>query len=178
MEVATKFADAVAALGLDYRVEFVPFSVSRHAKPKPKLSELQLNWRVYVGKAPNIIAADYAQGIGYIPGFRSNWGGMAADEFNGIQDACERGVYKPILHHCRTNKLPPPTQAAVMEALVLDSSSIDYTSYEDWAGDMGYDVDSRKGEAAYRECLSIGLKLRLMLGYANLQELRDAAQEL
>jgi hypothetical protein len=67
--------------------------------------------------------------------------------------------------------------ADVLASLVMDSSAIDYSTYEEWAGDCGHDPDSRKGEAIYRACLEIALKLRNGLGEAGLAALREAAQD-
>lgn len=64
----------------------------------------------------------------------------------------------------------------VIHGLLSDGDAIDHPTYESWASDFGYDTDSRKGEALYRTCLEIGLKLRSSLGDENLRKLRDEFQ--
>ena len=54
---------------------------------------------------------------------------------------------------------------------------MDFPIYEDWSGELGYDVDSRKGEATYRQCLEIALKLRAMIGNDSLDTLRELFQD-
>lgn len=71
----------------------------------------------------------------------------------------------------------PPT-VDVVSCLLNDASAIDHADFESWAGDYGYDKDSRTGEKIYRTCLSIGLKLRSALGDAVLSELRELAARL
>lgn len=49
--------------------------------------------------------------------------------------------------------LPEPPLDMVLDAIVSDARCYDEaTSWEDFAGNLGYDPDSRKGEAAYRAC--------------------------
>lgn len=71
-----------------------------------------------------------------------------------------------------------PTTADILSCLCLDSSAIDYPSYEDWAKEFGYAEDSRAGEKIYRACLATGLKLRAVLGDAVLTELRELSARL
>jgi hypothetical protein len=50
-----------------------------------------------------------------------------------------------------------PQLANVLHSLMLDGEAFfNAQSFEDWAGEFGYDQDSRKAEATYRECDRIG----------------------
>jgi hypothetical protein len=57
----------------------------------------------------------------------------------------------------------PPDAADVMYSLICDASGLDQP-FESWAGDYGYDADSRKAEAIYKACQANTLKLQVMLG--------------
>jgi len=58
-----------------------------------------------------------------------------------------------------------PSSADVLASLVMDASGIDNsTSFEAWATEYGYDPDSRKAEAIYKECLKLAPKVREFLG--------------
>lgn len=61
-----------------------------------------------------------------------------------------------------------PTAADVLYSLLSDASGIDNAagSFEDWAGEYGYDTDSRKAEAAYQATLAQTQRLRALLGDA------------
>jgi len=59
----------------------------------------------------------------------------------------------------------------------MDASAIDYATFEEWAPEMGYDADSRKGEAIYRTCLEYALKLRGAVGDKAMEQLRTATQD-
>lgn len=72
--------------------------------------------------------------------------------------------------------LPDPVD--VFASLLSDSGAIDSATYEEWASDCGYDADSRKGEAIYRACLGIALKLRASLGDETLSRAREIAGRL
>ncbi len=52
-----------------------------------------------------------------------------------------------------------PTAYDVLTSLQLDAGALGQ-GFEDWAGDYGYDVDSRKAERTYRACVRSARKLR------------------
>ncbi len=56
-----------------------------------------------------------------------------------------------------------PTTEEVLDSLALDASVRDQ-SFEDWCGDYGCDVDSRKAERTYNACVKSAGKLRKFLG--------------
>ena len=46
-----------------------------------------------------------------------------------------------------------PTAADVLDCLASDASSVNSArDFEDWASDLGYDVDSRKAHATFEAC--------------------------
>jgi hypothetical protein len=65
----------------------------------------------------------------------------------------------------------------VVASLASDSNVLDYATYEDWGSELGFDPDSRKGEAIYRQCLTLALRLRAALGDGALTALREVAGE-
>lgn len=60
-------------------------------------------------------------------------------------------------------KATPPTAATVIDSLLMDVADLDQT-FEEWTASLGYDTDSRKAEAIYRECLGTLPRLRGFLG--------------
>lgn len=162
-------------LGLTYDAEFVPRSRSRDPEAE------QINWRVKFGP----IETDYSAGIGHLPGLGQKYLGrrpVAIDD--EIRAALESGKvptdWEQVFEHRFTLKrkpIPAPDVLDVAYCLVSDADAIDYPDFEDWAADLGYDPDSRKGEKAYRACLEIALKLRAAIGDEGLQKLRDAFQD-
>ena len=82
-------------------------------------------------------------------------------------------VFKPI------PKSAPimPDAIDVLYSLTMDSSVLEYATFEDWASEYGYDADSRSAESTYRACLEIALKLRAAIGDAGLETLRNAFQD-
>jgi hypothetical protein len=162
----------IDALGLSYRADFVPFSVSRNAKPKPRLADLQLNWSIRLAGNGTTIHTDYSQGIAHIPGYKHE-ARPTVDYADSIRKTCESGK----IGNFSLRPLPAPSLADVLHSLVMDADAIDYATFEDWAASTGYDADSRQAEKTYRACIEIGLKLRNMLGDAKLAELREAFQD-
>lgn len=182
-EAADIFADTVAALGLATRAEFVPWSRSRNFKEDAKPSDRSLNWKVTLTKdGRDVMTFGYSAGVGHCPSYKFNarwtldytalieWetehGYPATDKLGGRYPVRRPG-----------SKRIEPKTLDVVSSLILDASAIDYPTFEEWAGDLGYDTDSRKGEAAYRACLETALKLRAVLGDDGLNRLRDAASD-
>lgn len=57
-----------------------------------------------------------------------------------------------------------PDLGNVLYCLASDSRASDYRFFEDWAGDFGYETDSREAEHIYRQCLDQARKLRDLFG--------------
>lgn len=175
---------AMAKHGITVTAEFVPWSQSRNKGEKSP----SLNWRVTLnrnsmpGAEPlprPILTTDYSAGMGHCPSYKQ--GRLSVDTDAAIRSECETGrsfkrEFDRVYKTAGGTKLEPKP-ADVMHSLILDSDVIDHPTYESWASDFGYDEDSRKGEAIYRACLEIALKLRAGLGESVLAELRDAAQD-
>jgi hypothetical protein len=175
----------VEELKLTVDSEFVPFSQSRNAKPNATVNDRSLNWRVTLKRdgRPVVSGIDYSAGIAHCPSYKQlsvpPFGNMTVDQARAIEMETEegRGVtrYNNQLSFVgRKPILPDPLD--VIASLAMDSDVLDYPTFEDWAGEFGYDEDSRKGEAIYRACLEIGLKMRAGLGDAALAELQAAAR--
>ena len=77
---------------------------------------------------------------------------------------------------CRKNGTSfAPTLPEALECLASDCAAIDQP-FEDWAGDYGYDVDSRKAEKMYRTIQDQANALRKLFGaavYADFLEIRE-----
>lgn len=184
-------AAIVERLGLTVKSEFVPFSKSRNAKEKHKT----LNWRVTLQKdGRDVITTDYSAGVAHCPAYKLSVreaGGQNSIMRDGmITWECENGFAARSFDHANNpagytvRELNPesrnpiePSALDVVYSLLADADALNEFSYEDWAANTGYDPDSRKGEALYKECLAIALKLRNGLGEAALAELREAFQD-
>ena len=155
----TMIGDICAHAGVTMEAAFVPFSRSRNAKPgKDGKAWRSLNWRIRLfhrrSSAPILEAEMIAHEI--------ETGRVATGHH------WARGVSggKPI---------PAPSIGDVMQSLAMDSDVLDYAGFEDWAGEFGYDADSRSAESIYRACVEIATKLRAGLGAGLLAEIRLAA---
>lgn len=173
----------IDSLNLEYKATFVPQSASRNsAEENPSL-----NWRVSIARrnvagdpaiARNTIATDYMQGIGHLPtdaNTREKHKGanrnciMIADYERKCAESGRYGLWNG-------TPIPAPSLADVLYSLVMDSDAGEYT-FEEWAGNFGYDTDSRTAESMYNQCRDTGSKLRRMLGAENLSKLRDLFQD-
>lgn len=173
----------IQKLGLGYVTVFVPQSQSRNKDEKPCL-----NWTVQINKGGQKLQTDYMRGVAHIPNYSHQHSRLVVYD-NAVHEACETGKSKLVKHKnaydaaqgdrsfARTTDIPAPRLEDVLYSLIMDASVLDSPTYEDWAGEFGYDVDSRKGEAAYRACMEIALKLRAMIGNDNLEQLRDLYQD-
>lgn len=186
-EIARENVNALAhSLGLDMRAEFVPFSQSRNAKPRAGQDKpwRSLNWRVTLTRGGrDVLSTDYSQGEAHCPAHKAT-----ADRFDkwqrgqAIEIEIETGkraaAYSGEKPHATAKPIPAPDLADILHSLALDSDALDYATYDDWAACLGYDPDSRSGEATYRACLEIALKMRAAIGEPALAQLREAAAEM
>jgi hypothetical protein len=168
--------DALAAVlndaGIAYSADFVPFSRSRNAKPKPMLKDLSLNWRITLTCGGRAFSTDYQAGIGHVPGYQYN-ARLTVDVAEAIRMACETGkAYKPG-NTLFSRPIPAPDVADVLHCLISDAEADDCGSFEEWCSNVGADSDSIKDERIYRTCLDVGRRLRILIGQPTLNRLRD-----
>ena len=167
---------------------FVPWSQSRSYEPKTPAFRRNLNWRVSLMrlqkeplKPVQVYSFDYSAGIAHAPIYkRAHRPGEPRFETlfweKAILLEVETGRAASGTYYTPGAPIKPGL-CDVLASLALDASAIDYARFEDWAGDYGFDPDSRKGEAAYREGLACALAIRGAWGEQGLRELREAAQD-
>src|SRR5690606_22868420 len=131
------------------------------------------------------LETDYMQGCAHIPHYVHAFGKYAVYAA-AVREACATGKSRivpaknaydaaqggrvvPVVR-----EIPAPDFADVLYSLVLDASAIDFTCFEEWASEYGYDPDSRKAEQTWRECLDTALKLRRIV---DLDEAREVFQD-
>lgn len=176
MENCQELDTYIAGLPINYSTVFVPQSKSRNADEKSH----SINWKITIKRNNNVLTTDYIQGIGFIPNYHTmvGWNNrrtIAVDEFEKL--ASEQGRYGRVLGTVLSEKLPPPLLRDVLYSLIMDSDVINHANFESWAGDLGYDLDSRKTEKIYDDCLSIALQLKVILGNEAMEKLRELFQD-
>ncbi len=173
-------ADCIERLGLSVVAVFTPFSQSRNAGNEHP----SLNWRVWLRRnGRDILSTDYSAGIAHCPAYKASVRALGHPNSvlrsRFIDWECENGKESHTNEHQSPYGRKPilPDAPSVVASLVLDSDVLNYGSFEDWAGDFGYDVDSREAEKTYRACLAIALQMRNGIGEDNLAALAEAARE-
>lgn len=158
--------------------EFVPWSCSRNAGEKMP----SLNWKVTLKQAGRVIlTTDYMAGMGHCPAYKSvNPFRLTMYDMEPIKAECETGL--PHKHGSVARVVPTsknkiqPESRDVIYSLLMDSEVLQYSGFEEWAREFGYDEDSRKGEQVYNACMKIALQFN-RLGESVISELREAFQE-
>jgi hypothetical protein len=181
-EARERFLSLMAKHAITVESKFIPWKSSRNKGQ----TDPTLNWTVSVLKnGKPVLTGDYSAGCANCPSYRQEYPKRwTVAEKAVIEAECNRGVpchYSDALRAgvAKVGGKPIlPDPADVVASFLSDGDAIDHPTYEDWAGEFGYDVDSRKGEAIYRACLQVGLSLRNTLGEETLRELREAAQDL
>ena len=65
-----------------------------------------------------------------------------------------------------------PTAAEVLDCLASDAAAVENVStFEEWCGEYGYDVDSRKAEKTFRSARKQTQRLRTFMGESDYQDL-------
>lgn len=171
--------ETIASLGLTVESVFVPWSHSRSFVKDATVNKRNLNWRVTLWCGmKQILTTDYSVGIAHCPSYKAHNARWTIDYAAAIEYETERGhTARGLSSYVSKGKAILPKAHDVIHALVLDSSVLNYVSFESWARDFDYDPDSRKGEATYNACLATALAMRNGIGEAGMATLREAFQD-
>jgi hypothetical protein len=163
---------------------FVPFSRSRNNDQR--ITHASLNWQVTIrkGDLPILSKIDYSAGLAHCPAYTARYtpGTLrwTTDFEKAIRHEVETGYrYRgslAVTGNARESITPDPVD--VFSSCLNDADAINCATFEEWAGDYGYDTDSRQAEATYRACLAIGLALRAGLGDDLMRQARELAGRL
>jgi hypothetical protein len=183
--------NAATSLGVTMSAVFVPFSLSRNAVPRNGQDKpwRSLNWKVTLernGRA--FLETDYSQGEGHAPAYLhpTKWKGNKHVQRRALDIEIETGFAaiaetwaqgEPRQGRTTKHRIPSPPIEDVLSSLVLDSNVLDYSGFEAWADEYGYDADSRTAEATWKACLETALKLRAAIGEAGIEALRVAGED-
>jgi hypothetical protein len=190
MTKPTKLHEIAAQLKLDVSAEFVPFSRSRYAKPRDGQQEpwKSLNWKVTLKRdGRSIMTTDYSAGIGHCPASKNPPKFETSGKVDPylqrmrITDEIENGKTSRLTHSGSRFALGGapilPDECDVIHSLVIDADVLNYTNFEDWAENFGYDSDSIKARATYDDCLSIALNLKNAFTSQEFEALQNACQD-
>jgi hypothetical protein len=140
-----------------------------------------------------ILQTPYSMGIGHIDlkkvrlpagySHAGEWSFLTPDEFAMLQQWIARpnANFKDKLAQASVaakialKQKVQPTLSDVLYSLLSDGEAAGQT-FEEWAGGLGYDTDSRKAEATYRQCDEIGRKLA-KVGAETLAKAREILQD-
>ena len=170
----------------------MPFSKSRNAAENHR----SLNWRITLvqrykngegdDRYRDIITTDYTQGFGLAPAYKASvkQAGSAYSMLraSAIERETETGritVFAPggLAMFQNGKAIPAPSAADVVYSLAIDADVLNYARFEDWADELGFNSDSRKDEAIYKQCMADALQLRAGIGQEALSALQLAAQD-
>lgn len=182
-----KINEYLNTLGLEYTADFVPWIESRN-KPEKNCqktcqdyyNKMCLNWKIKLKKFNIVLETDYTQGIGYIEildDYTKKCNKKSLHYFSVIEEICntrKNSLYRKLGKTWnQAPKQPHPELIDVMYSLLLDADVLHFGDFEDWCSCFGYDTDSRKAEKIYNECLRIALKFIAMIGYDEIEKLRN-----
>ena len=172
--------DYIETLGVTYTATFQPTP-----QPIDTVKYPQLHWLITLSKGRQSMQVPYSQGSGHVKGYekmpvKTPYDRRLKEEC--IRRTCETGkIYKKFSASAASfitqQTIPAPDLLDVLYCLVADSDVLNSSSYEEWGPALGYDIDSRKGESVYRQCLTQSLALKNLIGYAALETLRGLFQD-
>lgn len=134
-----------------------------------------------------ILATDYKLGIGHVKPVKLFTSNLTTDE-RSMLETWQRKPYANFINKqlqadvaaklARQQKVVPELDDVLHSLLLEGETFFNAQSFEDWAGDFGYDADSRKAEGIYRACDSIGRQLAAGIPKAILEKAREIVQDL
>ncbi len=89
---------------------------------------------------------------------------------------CSRSGARLVNGHWQVAIAKAPSAASVLHSLLMDATAND-ESFNNWASDFGYDVDSIKAFTLYQQCCKIAITLATVFTREQQSELRDLLQE-
>lgn len=151
--------DILNTLGITIDATYLPHKTPAGESP-------QLRWRVSVRRnGREFYSTEYSAGCAHSPEYRQGRYVTAA-----VVAECETGIH----YGDRLGRpVPPPDAADVVHCLLMDASGTDET-FEEWAGNLGYDPDSRKAEGIFKACRDVAAALRRTFTHEELESLETA----
>jgi hypothetical protein len=168
-----------------FKFNFVPFSMSRNANDEHK----SLNWTVKITKGKDSIITDYMKGVGHLD-YPQHFRGksLSGNDKHLINNAIETAVETGVAHNVQVGslagyllqkkKFPNPTLQEVLQSLVSECDVRNYSNFEDWAGNFGYEKDSIKALKVYQECQKTATQLVKMLGEDGITKVGEILREI
>lgn len=128
------------------------------------------HWLVTLTYAGRKLSTPYHMGSAFWRWKRSGKWGEAGERVNEYAPVLRAGrglsLWGEEVIRDRSEPIPPEL-ADVLNSLRLDAEGIENArNFEEWAGEYGYDTDSRKAEETYRDCQKMAGKLARFLGVA------------
>jgi|688.fasta_scaffold260302_4 hypothetical protein len=117
--------------------------------------DMGMKWNVTVlHKAKGLVRTTYTQGVAHCPSYPKSHRLTVAD-YENIRRDC---ATQPKAGH-------PKEPLDALWSIALDCQGVmNCGTFEEWAGEFGYDEDSRKAEASYKECVKHYLALKASIG--------------
>lgn len=164
-EAEKRLTDVANQLQVTMACKFVPWSKSRNSEEDAP----SLNFEITLSRKGRTMKVPYTMGPGHCRSDLIPGGIKKAVNHKMIEMECETGLAYRETHHGIAANIargshPGPSIADVLWSLSTDAYVLDHPSFEDWAADYGYDVDSRKAEALHRECIKTALAFRAVIG--------------
>lgn len=141
-------------------------------------------------KGREVISTPYKLGVGHVK-VPKRWEdqppGLTTDEqcaFNTLRNNPHAQLKDKKLHASFAAKLAYvqkvfPKLEDVMHSLCMDGEAFfNAQTFEQWAADCGYDVDSRAAEQIFNACDAIGRKLARKIPSAVLEQVREVTSNL
>lgn len=162
-------SDYVQSLNFSYQATFQP-----RPQPVETVKNPQLHWLITLtsqGKFRHTMQTNYSEGMGHVDNYKqihkTRYDARRWEQAYRL--TCETGKICKVMEHAENpyqteQSQPQPDLLDVLYSLVSDASVLDHTSFESWAGDFGYDTDSRKAEDIYRACLKNAHDLMPIIG--------------
>lgn len=168
---------AIEKYNLRIESRFIPFRESRNKDNEFK----SLNWKVSIFRGVRkILEIDYSCCEGHCPAYKKKWespylkklaidaevtyGRIAKKGFGSIGIA---------VHTSKDQKIEPDIRDVIC-CVVRDADVINYSDFNSWAYEYGYDTDSRKAFDMYQECVKYAISLISAVGAGGIVELTEA----
>lgn len=126
------------------QITFIPFSKSRNKKKNYK----SFNYKILLIGESDSMVFDYSMGVAHSPSYNQF---KRNDPVLNKETECGTIVNQRSLIPTLIKIIPDITD--IIYSLLVDSEVSNYSTFEEWAGAMGYNPDSRIEENIYNQCI-------------------------
>jgi len=152
---ATQKLQEIETIADEYGIKVQSVFVPQEFTEETPLLDMSRKWEIEITGGRRKISTEFTQGVGHCPSYKQR---LTVHDKQQLVRECAQLV--PADRETAENVALEALWSVCQDCLGVMQAH----DFEDWAGEYGYDTDSRKAEAIYRKCLETYMAMRGSFG--------------